>query len=153
MLLRRYLHDEHQPTICCLATRKCLHLWDAPQDVLAWLNDPTNREKAIAATRSARVEAKAVHSDWSTQMLEKTAIARWVKWSAIRAAADAAADAIADASTVRESPFRSAGRAAKALGTTVAELRHEFVSTLTDEELANTDPDWIDYINAEIFSR
>lgn len=42
---------------------------------------------------------------------------------------------------------------ARALNTTVENLRHDFVSTLNDDELKTTDPKWIEYVTAEIFAR
>jgi hypothetical protein len=112
-------------------TKKCLHLWEPPQAVLDWLDDPENKEKA----RAARV------AYWAAGAAAKAAKAAARAASAAEWAADAAEAAAA------------AYWAADALDTTETELKFEFVSTWTDEQLSTTDPDWVEYAIVEIMNR
>jgi hypothetical protein len=108
--------------------RKCLHLWDPPQEVLDWLTDPENKEKARAAEKAAGAARAARAAAWA-------ASAASAAWAAARAAA------------------RAAYWAAQALDTTETELRLAFVKTWTDEQLSTTDPEWIEYATVEIMNR
>jgi hypothetical protein len=115
--------------------RKCLHLWDPPQEVLDWLTDPENKEKARAAEEAA----------WAAR-----AAARAAYWAAAWAAAGAV-DAARAAWAARAA--EAAYWAAQALDTTETELKFEYVSTWTDEQLNTIDPEWIEYAIVEIMNR
>lgn len=127
-------------------TRKCLHLWHPPMEVIIWLKDPENIEKAQAASRAA----------WEASAEEESTGATWIGGAA---GASGAAGGAAWAMT--SVPPEETGDVvgwiivwtAKSLDTTVDAVKHEFVSTLTDEELSITDSKWVEYITAEIFTR
>jgi hypothetical protein len=120
--------------------RKCLHLWDPPQAVLDWLTDPENKEKARAAEKAAALAALAAEAAASAA------------WTAYEAAAWATASA-ASAARAAKAAAAAAEWAAHALDTTETELKFEFVSTWTDEQLNTIDPEWIEYATVEIFER
>jgi hypothetical protein len=111
-------------------SRKCLHLWIPPKEVLIWLDGPENKDKAKssaeavwAGTWAERTAAKASEEAWAAE----------ISWTA-RAAVEGL-------------------WAASAFGTTVGEIKLEFVSTFTDEELKTTASEWIEYATVELFAR
>jgi len=116
--------------------QKCVHLWDAPEEVKSWLADP-KLEGAAGVAEAARAALAADEAEG----------AGWAAWTALRAArATRAAAATAWAAEV-------ARAAAKALGTRVGQLRLDYVATWTDEQLAQASGDWIEPATVEIFER
>lgn len=114
--------------------RKCLHLWDAPNVVKEWLKDP--KQETAKTARTAAVVAAAEAAAGSAA-----------------AAARATAYTAAAAADVAVEVANAAAYAAKALHTTVTDLRFEYVKTLTDDELGKADDEWIEVATVEILNR
>lgn len=128
---------------------KCLHLWNPPKEILIWLDDPENGEKAKLAWESMIATNTKVDSPMGT----------WAASTAILATAIITALKQKKTTVI---PWSAVGPAqaslittytSKALNITENEIKLDFVSKLTEEELSITDPYWIEYINVEIFSR
>jgi hypothetical protein len=129
-------------------TKKCLHLWDPPQEVLDWLTNPENKEKAEAAEVAAWAAGTAARAAALAAARAAGTAAEAAYWAA-RAAWAAAARAARAAWVAAEAAYW----AAQALDTTETELKFEFVSTWTDEQLSTIDPEWIEYTAVEIMNR
>lgn len=112
---------------------KCLPLWDPPEEIFAWLNDPENKEEAMAVIAEIQLPSYIAAEPIKS-------MATWATWVAVEAA-------------YYQWEFVPSSYTARALRTTSNELKHEFVSTWTDEELKTNDPEWIEYATAEIFKR
>lgn len=125
--------------------KQCLHLWNPSEKVLAWFDDPIiSKESLVAADLAWDSAAKlAWESEGSATAYAATYAAAWafeaIDTENIDDTEDAADDAIE--------------RSATALGITIGELKHRFVSTWTDEELKTNKPEWIEYATVELFSR
>jgi hypothetical protein len=109
---------------------------------LDWLDTPENEEVAWAAEKVARAAGAAAR-----------AAARTARTAARAAWAARAVDAALAAYWAATEAAEAAYWAAQALDTTETELKFEFVSTLTDEQLSTIDPEWIEYATVEIFER
>jgi len=117
--------------------RKCLHLWDPPEEVKSWLADPKPEWAAEAARAAAAVA-------WSAKSAGAAGAAAWAASAATRAA---------EAAWAATRAAEAAERTALVLDTTAGQLRLDFMATWTDEQLAQASGDWIEPATAEIFER
>lgn len=128
--------------------KRCLHLWNAPDEVKDWFKDPRPETAeavwaAALAAAEAAYAAEAEDAAWAAANAANAVEAEDEAWEAEDDAAKYAAKEAAGA----------AAKAARALNTTVTELRFEFVKTWTDDELAKTEEDWIEAATVEILDR
>lgn len=135
-------------------TQKCLHLWNPPKKILVWMDDPENYEysekaRSVALTTKTVTHegaASAAVAALATEAIYWREISRKASWRTVKLNMLAKVwemDAIKCATE----------RASIALDVSISELKHQFVSTWTDEELKTDNPDWIEYVTVEIFSR
>lgn len=112
--------------------KKCLSLWNPPHEVIDWLNNLDDGEKAQLASWTSGLAAR------DTTNVTKRLIASSIRWYA--------KGSILSAQNLIITTM-------KVLDTTEHELKIEFVSSLPYEDLSNTNSDWIDYLTVGIFSR
>lgn len=125
--------------------KKCLYLWKAPPMVLNWLDDPLDIDKAILALAAANKDVAVLWEKQGTHPIYYEAA-----WAAECTAWGAHAIAVPFSShTISQSIMN----ASIALNIEIADLKHEFTSTWTDEELNTTDPEWIEYATVEMMNR
>lgn len=127
--------------------RKCLHLWDATDEVKEWLEDPKpeTAEPISAAADDAAYAAWAAPQVFTCETGADAAEAAadatyWAAWAEEESATERAAE-------------RAAHWAAKALHTPVTDLKLEYVKTWTDDELGKADDPWIEAATVEILNR
>lgn len=125
--------------------RKCLYLWNPPQAVFAWLDDPENINKAdVVSDAVFVVNATVLNESWS---------AAWAAVYAANAIARTPAVGVPMSLAVVANSEWAVDHAAEALDITIDDLKHDFVSTLNDSELTTTNSEWVEYVTAEIFAR
>lgn len=125
--------------------RRCVHLWNPPRSVLDWLDDPENVEKAAKAVDETWAIIDGEGVAWRNDIQDQWVAPDRTVWAAYAAAGTVAYAAAVDHATPEW--------AIEALCMTIDELKHEFVLTLTDEDLSTTDSEWIEYVTPEIFTR
>lgn len=144
--------------------RRCLHLWKAPKKVIKWLDNPT-QEKAYGAAKAAERAAEraadavygspdAIYASENTAAAESAYIAARATYTAADAvhvaahAVDKSEDTASEAVAIYVAAY-----VAVELDTTVDVLKHEFMTTLSNDELNIADSKWIEYATVEIFNR
>jgi len=125
-----------------------VHLWDAPEEVKSWLADP----KISRAAEAARAAWAVAYGAEVPRRLAARAAAR-AAWGAEAAEAAAAAARAAWAASAAAAAARAVEHAAQALGTTIGQLRLDYVATWNNDELARAWGEWIEAATVEIFER
>lgn len=141
--------------------KKCLHLWNAPDVVKEWLENPKPEiaKVAVAAWAAANTTWAAEEAAGAAANTIWAAGATWAAAEAVEAAAKVA-EAAVEAAQSAEAAAWAAGEAAyaaeyaaKTLNTTVTELKLEYVKTWSMDELEHAEGDWIEFATVELFNR
>lgn len=118
--------------------KQCVSEWKPSIKIIDWLNYPCDNHDIINPVKEL-VRKAPIHlgsKSHSARVTVYAAILIWEEGTASRTWTRVVLD-----------------NASHVLGITIDEIKMKYVATWTDEQLAITDPEWIQYATAELFSR